>query len=149
MTPRQNADMPTGMDAGIYADIRAGIAKICAEFPDSYWRALDSDRAYPEAFVTALTKAGYLGCLIPESYGGSGLDLTLAAVILKKSQKWCQCRGCMRKCTRWVRCCGMAVMNKNRLSAADCRWFFATSGLWCHRAHVGHRYAGASNHGAA
>ncbi|WP_332923713.1 acyl-CoA dehydrogenase family protein [Candidatus Puniceispirillum sp.] len=87
MTPTQNTDMLTGLNAGIYADIRAGIAKICAEFPGSYWRALDADRTYPEAFVTALTKAGYLGCLIPETYGGSGLDLTAAAVILEEIHK--------------------------------------------------------------
>ena len=87
MTPRQNADMPSPSNAGIYDEIRAGIAKICADFPDSYWRALDADRAYPEAFVTALTRAGYLGCLIPESYGGSGLDLTSAAVILEEIHK--------------------------------------------------------------
>ena len=87
MTPGQNADMPTGMDAGIYAEIRAGIANICAGFPGSYWRALDADRAYPEAFVTTLTRAGYLGCLIPEAYGGSGLDLTSAAVILEEIHK--------------------------------------------------------------
>lgn len=87
MTPRQNADMPSPSNAGIYDEIRAGIAKICADFPDSYWRALDADRAYPEAFVTTLTRAGYLGCLIPETYGGSGLDLTSAAVILEEIHK--------------------------------------------------------------
>ncbi|MGB2234612.1 MAG: acyl-CoA dehydrogenase family protein [Candidatus Puniceispirillum sp.] len=87
MTPTQNADMPTVLNAGIYADIRAAIAKICAEFPGSYWRALDADRAYPHAFVAALTEAGYLGCLIPEAYGGAGLDLTAAAVILEEIHK--------------------------------------------------------------
>ena len=87
MTPRQNADVTAGLDNGIYAEIRAGIAKICAEFTGSYWRTLDADRAYPEAFVAALTKAGYLGCLIPETYGGSGLDLTAAAVILEEIHK--------------------------------------------------------------
>ena len=87
MTPTQNADMPTTLNAEDYAEIRAAIAKICAEFPSSYWRALDADRAYPDAFVAALTGAGYLGCLIPEAYGGAGLDLTAAAVILEEIHK--------------------------------------------------------------
>ncbi|MCF7700751.1 acyl-CoA dehydrogenase family protein [Loktanella sp. M215] len=65
-------------------DIRDGVARLCADFPDSYWRALDADRAYPTAFVKALTDAGYLSALIPEEYGGSGLPLSAAAVILEE-----------------------------------------------------------------
>ena len=53
-------------------------------FPDSYWRALDAERAYPDAFVKALTDAGYLAALIPEAYGGSGLGLTEASIILEE-----------------------------------------------------------------
>ncbi|SHE59664.1 Acyl-CoA dehydrogenase [Loktanella atrilutea] len=65
-------------------DIRDGVARLCAEFPDSYWRELDAERAYPTAFVKALTEAGYLSALIPEEYGGSGLPLSAAAVILEE-----------------------------------------------------------------
>ena len=65
-------------------DIRDGVGRLCADFPDSYWRDLDADRAYPTAFVKALTEAGYLSALIPEEYGGSGLPLSAASVILEE-----------------------------------------------------------------
>lgn len=64
--------------------IRSTIAKLCEGFPGSYWRKLDQDRAYPEAFVRALTEAGFLSVLIPEEYGGSGLPLSAAAAILEE-----------------------------------------------------------------
>ena len=67
-----------------YDDIREAVGKLCAEFPASYWRALDRAMAYPAAFVQALTEAGWLGALIPESFGGSGLPLSAAAVILEE-----------------------------------------------------------------
>ena len=67
-----------------YDDIREAVGKLCAEFPASYWRALDREMAYPAAFVQALTAAGWLGALIPESFGGSGLPLSAAAVILEE-----------------------------------------------------------------
>jgi alkylation response protein AidB-like acyl-CoA dehydrogenase len=67
-----------------YAAIREGVAQVCKEFPGPYWRDLDARRAYPEAFVTALSKAGYLSAMIPEEYGGSGLNLTAAATILQE-----------------------------------------------------------------
>lgn len=56
-----------------FQDIRDGVRALCARFPGSYWRALDRERRYPEAFVQALPEAGYLACLVPEAYGGSGL----------------------------------------------------------------------------
>ena len=65
-------------------DIRASVRALCARFPGSYWRAKDSERAYPTEFVTALTEAGFLGALIPEAYGGSGLGLVEAATILEE-----------------------------------------------------------------
>lgn len=65
-------------------DIRDAIAKLCADFPGSYWRALDRERAYPEAFVEALTRSGFLAVLIPEAYGGAGLGLSAAAAILEE-----------------------------------------------------------------
>jgi alkylation response protein AidB-like acyl-CoA dehydrogenase len=69
-----------------HAEIRAEVAKLCAKFPGEYWRKLDQDRAYPTAFVTALTEAGYLAALIPEEYGGAGLSLSAAAAILETVQ---------------------------------------------------------------
>jgi acyl-CoA dehydrogenase len=67
-----------------YAAIRAGVTKICAGFPGEYWRGLDAKRQYPEAFVKALAHSGYLSAMIPEEYGGSGLNLSAAAVILEE-----------------------------------------------------------------
>ena len=67
-----------------FGDIRDGVRAVCAEFPDEYHRKVDHDRAYPEAFVDALTKAGWMAALIPEEYGGSGLSLTAASVIMEE-----------------------------------------------------------------
>jgi len=67
-----------------YPEIRAGVRKICADFPGAYWRDLDARQDYPSAFVAALTEAGYLAALIPEEYGGTGLSLRAASVILEE-----------------------------------------------------------------
>ena len=67
-----------------YPEIRLGLRKICAGFAGAYWRDLDARQAYPDAFVTALTEAGYLAALIPEEYGGAGLPLRAASVILEE-----------------------------------------------------------------
>jgi len=67
-----------------HADIREGVARVCAGFPGAYWRDLDARRAYPHAFVEALIRDGYLAAMIPEEYGGSGLPLTAGAVILEE-----------------------------------------------------------------
>lgn len=69
------------------AAIRAAVAALCADFPGDYWRALDRDRAYPTAFVDAMTRSGFLGALIPEEYGGSGLSLLAACAILEEVHK--------------------------------------------------------------
>ena len=66
-----------------FPEIREAVGRICENFPGEYWRELDAERAYPSAFVNALTDAGFLGCLIPEEYGGTGLPLRAAAVILE------------------------------------------------------------------
>tara|TARA_R110000787_G_scaffold63679_7_gene143636 strand:- start:66370 stop:67536 length:1167 start_codon:yes stop_codon:yes gene_type:complete len=63
--------------------IRESVAKLCEGFPGEYWRELDRERGYPTAFVNALTEAGFLGCLIPEAYGGSGLGIREASAILE------------------------------------------------------------------
>jgi alkylation response protein AidB-like acyl-CoA dehydrogenase len=68
------------------AAIRESVRALCADFPGEYWRALDRDRAYPTAFVDALTKAGFLAALIPEDYGGSGLSMRAAAAIMEEIQ---------------------------------------------------------------
>jgi len=67
-----------------YDELRRAVRALCARFPDSYWRELDQSRAYPEAFVQALNEAGYLGALIPQEYGGLGLSLTAASIILEE-----------------------------------------------------------------
>ena len=64
-------------------EIRAAVRELCAQFPGEYWRALEPDR-YPEEFVKALTENGWLATLIPEEYGGAGLSLTAASVILEE-----------------------------------------------------------------
>ena len=67
-----------------YQDIRDAVRALCAEFPAEYHRAIDQARGYPEAFVDALTKAGWMAALIPEEFGGSGLGLTEASVIMEE-----------------------------------------------------------------
>src|SRR5262249_19176204 len=67
-----------------HADLRAGVRDLCRNYPDAYWRDLDARRAYPDAFVKALTSAGYLAALIPEQYGGSGLSIDEAAVVMEE-----------------------------------------------------------------
>ena len=67
-----------------YQDIREAVRALCATFPDEYHREIDERRAYPQAFVDALTKAGWLAALIPQEYGGSGLGLAEASVIMEE-----------------------------------------------------------------
>ena len=69
-----------------YNAIRAEVRKLCGEFPGEYWRQLDRDNTYPEEFVKALGRDGWLAALIPEEYGGSGLPLSAAAAILEEIQ---------------------------------------------------------------
>ena len=70
--------------AELHQDLRNAVRDLCGGFPDSYWRELDAARAYPETFVKALTDAGYLAALIPEEFGGSGLGVTEASIILEE-----------------------------------------------------------------
>ena len=71
-------------DESLYRELRRGITQLCARFPVGHWRDLDQREAYPEEFVQAMTKAGYLGALIPEEYGGGGLGVTEASIILEE-----------------------------------------------------------------
>src|ERR671930_1690449 len=64
--------------------IRDEIRKVCREFPDAYWREIDSKKEYPEAFVRKLSELGWLAAPIPEEYGGSGLGITEASIILEE-----------------------------------------------------------------
>src|SRR5215510_13774801 len=67
-----------------FGELRQAVRALCATFPPEYWRKLDEQRAYPEQFVRALTEAGWLSALIPEEYGGSGLGISEASVILEE-----------------------------------------------------------------
>ena len=67
-----------------YPELRESVRRICTQYPGSYWQQLEDETAYPTAFVEELTKAGFLASLIPEEYGGSGLPLRAAAVILEE-----------------------------------------------------------------
>ena len=80
-TPTDSLTIDVGDD---YPDIRESVRRLCADFPGLYWRKLEEAQAYPTDFVKALTDAGYLGALIPEEYGGSGMPLRAAAVILEE-----------------------------------------------------------------
>src|SRR5205085_5889541 len=73
-----------------FPEIRDSVRNICARFPGSYWRDLEARQAYPGDFVKALTDAGYLAALIPEQYGGAGLPLRAAGVVLEE----CHNAGC-------------------------------------------------------
>lgn len=71
-------------DPELIEALRQTVRALCRDFPPAYWRGLDRDKAYPTDFVAAMTKAGLLGVLIPEEYGGGGLGLTAAAAILEE-----------------------------------------------------------------
>ena len=77
--PRQAAP-----DTELHQDLRNAVGELCRRFPDSYWRDLDREEAYPQEFVKTLTDAGYLAALIPEEYGGSGLGILEASIILEE-----------------------------------------------------------------
>ncbi len=79
--PAELLSIETGED---YPEIREGVRRVCADFPGEYWRNLEAREAYPTEFVKALTASGYLGALIPEEFGGSGMPLRAAAVILEE-----------------------------------------------------------------
>ena len=67
-----------------YPELRESVRKICERYPGAYWRKLEADQAYPTEFIAELTQGGFLASLIPEEYGGSGLPLRAAAVILEE-----------------------------------------------------------------
>src|SRR5688572_31699409 len=67
-----------------HAELRDAVRELCKRFGGDYWRKIDEERAYPDAFAKALTEAGWLAALIPEEYGGSGLSVTEASIILEE-----------------------------------------------------------------
>ena len=67
-----------------HPELRDAVRQLCSQFNSAYWQKIDEQRAYPEKFVDALTKAGWMSALIPEDYGGSGLSLTEATVIMEE-----------------------------------------------------------------
>ena len=67
-----------------FPELCESVRKICGRYPGTYWRGLEEKEAYPTAFVDELTRTGFLAALIPEEYGGSGLPLRAAAVILEE-----------------------------------------------------------------
>src|SRR3954447_1258562 len=75
--------MQTDADA-LYPEIREAVRDVCARFPPAYHRGIDENKAYPEEFVATLTKAGWLAALIPQEYGGSGLGLAEASVVMEE-----------------------------------------------------------------
>jgi alkylation response protein AidB-like acyl-CoA dehydrogenase len=82
------------LDPG-WAEIREGVKRICEQYPNAYWVKLDHEAGYPTAFVNALTEAGYLGALIPEEYGGSGLPLSAACAVLETiHEQGCNAAAC-------------------------------------------------------
>src|SRR6516165_9268696 len=79
------SDTPTMVALGEdYPELRESVHKICERYPGEYWRKLEAEQAYPTEFITELTQGGFLASLIPEEYGGSGLPLRAAAVILEE-----------------------------------------------------------------
>jgi hypothetical protein len=73
--------IPTADD---HADLREAMRDLCSRYDDAYWRKVDDERGYPEEFIDALTKAGWLAAMIPEEYGGSGLGLTEATIVMEE-----------------------------------------------------------------
>ena len=82
-----------------YQDIRDALCWACAEFPNEYHRQVDHERGYPLAFVDALTKAGWLAAMIPTEYGGSGLGLSEAGVVMEAINRN---GGDSGACNRWA-----------------------------------------------
>ena len=80
-------DKEATADGHALDQIREAVAALCSDYPGEYWREKDRERAYPTEFVEALTRSGFLGALIPEEYGGSGLGITEAGAILEEVQR--------------------------------------------------------------
>ncbi|MGE8441986.1 MAG: acyl-CoA dehydrogenase family protein [Comamonas testosteroni] len=114
-------------------EIRDAIRALCAQFPDEYFRKIDEQRTYPEAFVNALTQAGWLAALIPQEYGGSGLGLTEASVIMEEINR-CggnsgACHGQMYNMGTLLRHGSQAQKEKYLLRIASGEWRLQSMGV--------------------
>src|SRR5215207_4246787 len=85
--PRPDNPRPMMQHSANHAEVRDAVSKLCSDFPGEYWRKLDREMAYPTEFVEALTQSGFLAALIPEEFGGAGLPLSAAAVIMEEIQR--------------------------------------------------------------
>ena len=98
-----------------HPEIRESVSRLCEDFPGEYWRKCDREQAYPGEFVKALTESGFLGALIPESYGGSGLPLSAGAAILERFTARAVTPGrAMPRCTPWAPCCDTALKPRRK-----------------------------------
>ena len=96
-------------------EVRESVAKLCGDFQGDYWRKLDREQSYPTDFVKALTDAGFLGALIPEEYGGVGLGMVAASVILEEiHHQGCNAAHATLKCIPWEQSFDTVLMNKKR-----------------------------------
>ncbi len=116
-----------------YKFLREPVRQICAQFPGEYWRELDEKSEYPTAFVQALTEHEYLGALIPEEYGGSGLPLRAGVVILQTIHE-CGCNAAA--CHAQMYTMGTLLRHgseeqKQRVPPQDRVGRAASSGVWC------------------
>jgi acyl-CoA dehydrogenase len=129
--------------------LREAIRDLCATYDARYWQGVDEQRAYPEAFVNALTSAGWLAALIPTEYGGSGLGLAQASVIMEEINfsggNAGSCHGQMYNMGTLLRH-GSAQQKAYFLpKIASGEWRLQIHG--CDRTHHGYRYHATENHG--
>jgi acyl-CoA dehydrogenase len=114
-----------------FQDIREAVRDLCAAFPAEYHRKIDEARGYPEEFVDALTKAGWMAALIPEEYGGSGLGLTEASVIMEEINRAGGNSGaCHGQCITWARCCAPAATCRRGNTCRASRLASCASSPW-------------------
>jgi acyl-CoA dehydrogenase len=99
--------------AGEFQEYRRAVRDLCGRFDSQYWQEVEGRAEYPEAFVKALTEAGWLAALIPERYGGGGLSVTEASVILEEiNRSGANSGACHAQMTSWARCSGTADEQK-------------------------------------
>ena len=132
---------PSALEPPGCSTIREAVRELCDRFPAEYWRGLEPD-SYPSEFVSALNDHGWLAALIPEQYGGSGLGIAEASVILEEiNASGGTPRPVTPRCTRWARCCGTArISSEPSISPSWSSGELRLQAFARHRAHrrVGH-----------
>ena len=137
-------------EAADLAPIREAVRALCADFPGEYWRRLDRERTYPEEFVAALTKAGFLAALIPEEYGGSGLTMTAATAIMEEIQAaGCNGAGCHAQMYTMGTLLRHGSAEQNSAICRRSRTANSACSIRRHRADLRHRHAEPPHHGDA